>query len=372
MDSDRLSNVDVEELERILEKQPKNVAAYVLMGNCLEKMGMPQQALEQYRKAAQLAPNDLTTIKAVAKFELSHGQNNAAHVLLTDSLRRYSNDPELIYLFGFYCTNVNELSEAKQLLERAIDMSPHIPGLAAKLAEVYLKLGRYQGAYQTANMAVEFEPQDPQGHMIKGIALSKLGYYSQATRPLSMAYTHMPYNPEVAKQLALSLNWSGSYEIALEPALMYLATEASLGRKIRPPQILLMELLRKIPEKKSRRLIREFSQELEGSTPNAPYRVALGQVVDEIGMHDIAVECYRAALQTQPNNPTALFLLGKDLELIYGKYEDALLCYAKAEQIAPYNTDIADYHLRLQERLAHRQQDIAWQLRDWLTSLVRH
>ena len=131
------------------------------------------------------------------------------------------------------------------------------------------------------------------------------------------------------------------------------------------PKNLISDIWAKLPAQDAEAIVTET----EGETKfpqTIDYHLAMGEVLDGLGRNAMAVREYQRALTFRPRSSKALFLLGRDLELHYHNYEDALKYYTEAQQIDPDGEEIASNLKRLQERIKLHENDFSWQLKDLL------
>jgi tetratricopeptide (TPR) repeat protein len=109
MDSERYSEA-ADSYQKALDLEPKNVDVRVDMGTCYRNMGNPDRAVEEYKKALQINPNHL------------NGHKNLGIVLALD---------------------LKEGAEAKGELEKYLQLAPNAPD-AEKIKQLILqtKIGK--------------------------------------------------------------------------------------------------------------------------------------------------------------------------------------------------------------------------------------
>ncbi|KJV69871.1 tetratricopeptide repeat family protein [Orientia tsutsugamushi str. TA763] len=58
------------------------------------------------------------------------------------------------------------------------------------------KLGQYHEAIECCNLAIKYEPYNPDAYHSKGMCLDKLGQYHEAIENFDLAIKYEPYNPD--------------------------------------------------------------------------------------------------------------------------------------------------------------------------------
>jgi hypothetical protein len=72
-----------------------------------------------------------------------------------------------------------------------------------------------------------------------------------------------------------------------------------------------------------------------------------------------------------PSFSRGLFRAGRDLEVHEHRYDQALRYYRRAFQSDDTSREIYTFMQRLESRLSHRDEDLAWQLKDFGLRLGR-
>ena len=70
------TDTTIAQIQAILDKDPKNYYARLVMGNTLDRVGLPMQAIEQYQLAVQYGPNSSKAIIVLVKAQISVGQKD--------------------------------------------------------------------------------------------------------------------------------------------------------------------------------------------------------------------------------------------------------------------------------------------------------
>jgi tetratricopeptide (TPR) repeat protein len=160
--SQRRTNEAIAEFEHILERNPKSVAAHTLIGMLLEANNRRDEARRQYERALEVDPrspvpaNNLAWMYAergedldaalqlaqVARIGLPEsaavadtlgwiyykkGQPQQAVAALRDAVRRQPNDASMHFHLGLALMKVGDLRQARQTLERGLQLSPNGP-----------------------------------------------------------------------------------------------------------------------------------------------------------------------------------------------------------------------------------------------------
>jgi len=130
------------DVERALELEPAAAGAYLLRGQCHQKLGDADRALANYRRHLAANPRDPDALKVVADALVRRGQ------------------PE----------------SAIPVYRRAIARAPGRADLCRARAKAYASAFDAQGAFDDVSRAIELEPDDAWSHTARAIYRSNLDH----------------------------------------------------------------------------------------------------------------------------------------------------------------------------------------------------
>jgi tetratricopeptide (TPR) repeat protein len=367
-ESGGMSDPAYEELGRIVEKEPNNARAHLLLGRGYEMLGLPEQAYEQFSLALKYGLNTPSEIVLLIKALAKSGHMKSAQQLVDEAVQRFPNDPEIKFWEGNFLYSRNKVSQAEEKYAEALKGNKPILGLYSALASIRFTQQRYEMALQLALKDLATNPNYVLANEVAGLSYVQLKRYSEAVEPMHKAFTASPMKNMISQAYAKALYWTGDYANALRPALVNLAFTSDLYSYNAPSKRLLEPILRHVTRKQLIEKIDEVSKHL-GIAKNAAFHFCLADVLDRYGFRDIAMEQYRAGLDLQPKFPRGWYRLGLDLENYKRDYAGALSCLRTASALQPQDEEIAKHLLRLEDRLPTYKTDWSWQFKDWLRSL---
>ncbi|HEY9733203.1 MAG TPA: tetratricopeptide repeat protein [Drouetiella sp.] len=352
-------------LAQAVEKNPGDVDARCRLAACYDQLALPDLAREQYMAAVNLAPNNPHLWMLRVREELKNGRSEVAMHMIETAHERFKDDPEVLFWYGNYFAAKSKVDDAAFAYNLALKKNPEIEGLRSALGEVCLDKMRYGDALNLAEEEIKAHPQFWLAYKVKAFALMGLGRPQEALAPLRVAYANYPTKAVVARTYARACLWCGNYQEALTPALMYLNASSSLTTNDYMAKRLVTSVLEKADRRFLNRELPAISAAVQKTKPNAAYYFALGDTLDRVNLNDLAIGQYQAGLQMEPTFARGLFRLGRDYEEARRDYKAALMLYAQANQLAPQDPEIATYFLRLGRRYKNRDNDLAWQLKDY-------
>ena len=365
IEKDELGEDVYTQLDQIITREPTNYRAHLYLGNCYDKLGLPEQALEEFKIAAKYGPKEPKTFVELVKAQIKMGQVPSAMGLIGEAKKKFPNDPEVLFWSGNFLQSKGRWEEAKTAYILAMSQKKQILGLPSAMAEIKLQEGDFPQAKVLAQADLAKDPNFAMANRIYGLALASTGKFEQSIEPLNKAYQQQPFKQGLAENLSACAVWAGKWKVALEPAIIALGATATLDSNNPKEKARLIEIFRHTKKEDIERAIASATIKI-GKHPPGAYFFSLGDVLDGINMRGLAIEQYKRGLQEEPAFGRAWFRLGKDLEIYAKDYEQALQCYQKAHAFQMKDQEIAMAMYSLSDKLAKRNKDWSWQLKDVL------
>ncbi len=353
------------QIQELVERYPDDDHIRVLLGDCLDSLGLPSQAMEQYEAAVQLGPNDPKSVAALIKAKFRRGYPDEAEKLLETARKRFPESPDLDFWTANFLFSKKNYDEAEKLYLKAIHAGTPIPGLPTALANMRLMSRQYKIAIALADQDLEIDPKLFAALEIKGLALVKLGKYDEACPLLKQSFDAHRTNQELQIAYVRCLLWKGDYVQALRPALVHLSATASEYTDPFMAKKLVSSIIGHLNEKQIKEGIAEVSK-YPMFNMRSSFHFALGDLLDRRNFHALAIEQYREGLSLSPQFGRGWYRLGLDQETVLRDYDGALVSYKKAVQYCPRDTEVANHFTRLQSRITNRKEDLAWLMKDKL------
>ncbi len=134
----------IQGLRKRLEANPGSIEDWVLLARAYQATGRSQLALETYRQALKLAP-DNPDIQLFYAEALARSQGDASdgesQRLIRSVLERFPHHPRALWLAGLTALQNNELEEAEQYWQRLLDQMPPNSDARRQLTAVMQKAG---------------------------------------------------------------------------------------------------------------------------------------------------------------------------------------------------------------------------------------
>ena len=149
-------NNDIDHAAKILESVPESERTPKMefaLGAIYEQMKRPKDAIAAYKRAADLDPEDVHTMGALAQ------------ALLND----------------------NQLDEALKIYHQMADADPEDASNLVHISEILRRQGKYEEALAQVKKAAKKDPDSPEAGYNEGLLLDVLGRYDEAAQ----VYEHM-------------------------------------------------------------------------------------------------------------------------------------------------------------------------------------
>ncbi|MGE0294930.1 MAG: XrtA/PEP-CTERM system TPR-repeat protein PrsT [Hyphomonadaceae bacterium] len=253
------SSAAIDYLTSYLNKSPPDTAMLVLLGKLYADSDKPALALEQFQKAAALAPDGLSlkammtasTIDASAKsqgleeledlFVTSAGEAVTGPLLVLNELRAGRLDkaaamaekliaekPDLDFyqvLLGLVRTAQKDFPTATKIFEGLVMRNPDSAPARKNLAQVYLAAGRADNAKKTYEDFLSRKPNDPTALLALTDIAARDGKWDEAIGYAEKARTAARLDPAPGIKLlelyAARQDWTRAKALAGELVLLY-------------------------------------------------------------------------------------------------------------------------------------------------------
>ena len=148
-------------VRQALEHDPRNGAAYRVLGMVSRWRGEWQQAREHVIKALELAPSDSVAMVALGAILTIHNELDAADQAFERALRIDPYGAIAMMKYAWLQQRIGEIDKARATIERAIELHPANPNLPWMLGKIQVgELGDLAGGLGNFLRSTELDPQD--------------------------------------------------------------------------------------------------------------------------------------------------------------------------------------------------------------------
>ena len=166
-----------------IDKKPDDVDAKILLGNIYFEMARYADAIEQYRKALDIAPENPTALYNLASALIKTGDEFAAAEYLkrAASIDKFG---EIAYRasssLGILYTEKGDLELAEKYLKQSVSIRPNNPVNRYNLGLVYMKSGKEEDALKEFAIAEEYSSEEAKMLENLGDVYGRLGRYDKS------------------------------------------------------------------------------------------------------------------------------------------------------------------------------------------------
>ncbi len=201
-------------LENLTREEPELADAWSLLGNVNLKRGRKQQALDSFRRALALKPDNNFLMLNIVKTLAGSGEVEAAAEENLRFLKSFPDDPALLEQLGYIRLLQDRTDEALKILNRALALDPTAPQLANLIAEALIRKGDHAGAEEILNRGLRENPRTRNSHYLLAQVQEALARPDQA---IDLYHKELEINPEkfqAAVNLANLLKQVGRFDEA--------------------------------------------------------------------------------------------------------------------------------------------------------------
>jgi tetratricopeptide (TPR) repeat protein len=150
----------ISEYEKILKNDPKDLTVANTVGDLYARLGENEKATECFRNVGDAYASQGFTVKAIAMYKkISKLKPSLESVLKLAELYTQQglfNDARAQYLqVAEEFLKANELENAIRIFQKILEMDPENVNMRVRLAEVYVRLGKKEDAWQIFTAAAE-------------------------------------------------------------------------------------------------------------------------------------------------------------------------------------------------------------------------
>lgn len=142
----------------------KNISVFVNQANQLFLEGKTDEALEKYRYALSLKPDDLIIKENLSLALISKGEFGEAEMLIKEILTKNSGHSSAYNLLGNIYFYKRDFQRAKEYYEKAVELDSNSGDAWSNLGNVFFETAQMGKAEECYRRAVKINPDNPYWH----------------------------------------------------------------------------------------------------------------------------------------------------------------------------------------------------------------
>lgn len=199
---------------RLVPQEAFNDDYFVLMARTLVGLKQYDRAEEYLTSALRLKPNDVATLRALAKVARATGNLEKALSHLVQARRVAPDSPAVLYEFGATTLQMGLVLDALPVFERLHRDYPREPAYLYGLAAAHWTKGEVVEATRLMNTYVALQPRDPSGWYLLGAALLRGERTSEAQSALQRSL-RLKADPDTEYLLGVSFEKANNRTAAI-------------------------------------------------------------------------------------------------------------------------------------------------------------
>jgi tetratricopeptide (TPR) repeat protein len=294
-------------LQQTLKLDPNFARAHNQLGLLYMNTGKTAEAKEEFSAALSVDPQYVEAQVGLGVVCVNQGKKEEADTLFRQAIE---NNPKVASAhanLGLLLASQGKEAEAEEELKQATQLAPDDASVLPVLASLQSKLGRLVDSTCSLDRRVELQPRSPQAHLELGAALAGQYFHQAALEEFSKAEGLDP-------NLALARLYKGRTLFDLGrvgDARKELQAACQLS-----PKVAACWYLSALVERQAKNLplSTKYLENVDRLEPgNADAEFLLGQNWFELGKTESAIEHWKAALQTDPDQWRSLNSLAQTL-----------------------------------------------------------
>ena len=143
-------------LRNALQRDPDDAMAHYNLATLLSGINQERDALDEYRKASDLSPENTLFLERLAVSMVMNGDPHGALLRLQKAVVLLPASPELRFNLGYVLESQGEFAAALEPLQKAVELSQGRNGrFLAELANAYSKTSHFAEAIDAAHRALD-------------------------------------------------------------------------------------------------------------------------------------------------------------------------------------------------------------------------
>ena len=349
--SDRHYAAALEEVQKMMDKDPKAPEPSLLVAKIYMAKGDVKQATTVLQKTIDAQPDFNIGYLMLARVYNESHQSEQALKTLHALLARHPDDPGGLMLLGTIQDQLKDYKGAQESYERVLAKNPKNSGALNNLAYNYSEHGQVNKADDLARRARDLMPYDPFAADTLGWILFKKDEYPQAVNLLQESANKLASMPDIQLHLGMARYMLGE-EASARASLQY-AVQSKMEFDGKDQANLCLSILAVDP-KTAKPEVRALLEKRVADNPDDAVALdRLAAIYKRDGDGDKAIRTYEAALKANPKNARALFDLAKLYSTRPSERAKAFGLAKAAYKLMPDDVEVS----RMLGRLAFQEGD---------------
>lgn len=205
----------LEILNAAQQKTPASFAVIYGLGVVTAALQELDQAEQHFARALAIKPDDVATLRALARVARANGNLEKALAHLVQARRLAPNSSAVLYDFGLTAFQMDLFLDALPAFEKLHRDHPREPLYLYAVAAVRWRKGETVETARLMNLYIGLRPRDPSGYYLLGAALLRQDLFVKAKATLERSLS-LKADPETEYLLGVCLEQLGNRAEAIE------------------------------------------------------------------------------------------------------------------------------------------------------------
>ncbi|HUT99971.1 MAG TPA: tetratricopeptide repeat protein [Myxococcota bacterium] len=320
-------------LEKIAADEPKDPRPIYLLGRIAEDLDKPDQALELFRKSAQISPKYLTARVAIARLYLKQDKLKDALIELTNAAKFNPRSAVVHNGLGEAYLKQGNSSLAEKEFKEALRLDPELASAYFNLGNVLRGAGKLDLAIERYQRTALLAPRYPDLALEQGYTLYLKKQFKQALKMYEEAIRENPKDDRLYVRAGMAAEASGDQQAAIH----YYQSASGLNNSNSNAVFHLAILF--LGDKEYEKAQELFKQVETLDPKNADAHFHMGECFKAQDMLSDAIDEFQLAININPGHIDASIELGKALA---GRlqFDQAIDLYKRVVRAKPRRTDV--------------------------------
>ena len=269
------------------------------------------------------------------------GRSGEALVAARVAVEKDPGSAETQTTLGLALLELERYEEAEKQFRRALEIKPRYAYAWQNLADLLRRQGQYEAASDMFRKALEINPANALAHAGMGHTLFQLDRYEEAIAGIRRAIAIESDLLQTHRDLNFALGWSLHKTGRFDEAERYLSNVLGKSAQNANDFLQIADIFRVRAD--YRKAVEAYRDALETEPDNAKAHAGLGDALFRLERYQEAIDSMQRALVLQPDQPSAPalhYLTGESLQAL-GRPEQALAHYENALRVNPQFDDAA-------------------------------
>jgi len=205
-----------EALEKDNMKAPEMAEARYSLGKVLDKMSRMDEAVEEYRLAVELKPDNIKYYMAMADDLDAMGLLEQEVIILRNASILDNTNPHVRAMLGTAYARLGQYTNARAEFEAALRLNSRDPQSHVNMGLLYDKEGNAAKAVESLENALKVNPEYDPALLTLGAMYTRLGKYQDSVRIYKKLASIKPSNLKYRNSLGIAYYNNAQYGAALK------------------------------------------------------------------------------------------------------------------------------------------------------------